>query len=85
MPQPAAVSLKRLRRIANSCRKGCETITLTGFKTENSLRKLGTVNFHINADSYGLMEVAHSALARYISGVAMATSREMAVRKAESL
>lgn len=37
-------------------------ITLTGFSHENPLRKLGDVNFWINSQDYGLVEVGHMFL-----------------------
>ena len=37
-------------------------ITLTGFGTENPLRGMGDVNFHVPERHYGLVESAHAAL-----------------------
>ena len=46
---------------------GCSAITLSGFDTDNPLRGLGQLNFHVASHSYGLVEVVHSALAHYLS------------------
>jgi D-sedoheptulose 7-phosphate isomerase len=54
--------------------KGCSIITLSGFKPNNPLRKLGNLNFHIASESYGQVEVAHSTLTHLLSDMAMARS-----------
>ena len=37
-------------------------ITMSGFSPDNPLRALGDVNIHVSLDSYGIVEVAHTAL-----------------------
>lgn len=54
--------------------KGCRIITLSGFKLDNPLRKLGNLNFYIASESYGQVEVAHSTLTHLLSDMAMARS-----------
>ena len=54
--------------------KGCHIITLSGFKPNNPLRKLGNLNFYIASESYGQVEVAHSTLTHLLSDMAMARS-----------
>lgn len=54
--------------------KGCRIITLSGFKPHNPLRKLGNLNFYIASESYGQVEVVHSALTHIMSDLAMARS-----------
>lgn len=39
--------------------KGCPVITLSGFRPDNSLRKLGDVNFYVPSESYRVVESAH--------------------------
>ena len=34
-------------------------ITLSGFKSDNPLSKLGTVNMHVGSDSYNFIEMSH--------------------------
>lgn len=40
-------------------KKGMKIITLSGFKSNNSLRKLGDINFWVNSNSYNIVEMAH--------------------------
>lgn len=47
--------------------KGCKVITLSGFKEDNPLRKLGDINFYVPAEHYGMVEQAHSAICHYIT------------------
>jgi D-sedoheptulose 7-phosphate isomerase len=47
--------------------KGCSVITLSGFRSDNPLRRRGMINFYIPADHYGFVELAHSILTHYIS------------------
>ena len=47
--------------------KGCEVITLSGFGSDNPLRKLGNVNFYIASKSYGEVEVSHLSLTHYLT------------------
>ena len=42
--------------------KGCEIITFTGFSPSNPLKAMGDLNFHVAAEEYGPVEVAHTAL-----------------------
>jgi len=39
--------------------KGCFIITLSGFNKNNSLRKLGDINFYVPSCSYGFVEIIH--------------------------
>lgn len=45
--------------------KGCSVITLSGFKSDNPLRKLGDLNFYYPSTSYGLVEIAHLTLCHF--------------------
>ncbi|HCI04391.1 TPA: phosphoheptose isomerase [Patescibacteria group bacterium] len=40
-------------------KKGCEIITMSGFKFDNPLRKMGSVNFYAPSNSYRTVESAH--------------------------
>ncbi len=42
--------------------KDCRIITFTGFRPDNPLKALGDLNFHVAAEEYGHVEVAHTAL-----------------------
>jgi D-sedoheptulose 7-phosphate isomerase len=46
---------------------GAFIVTLSGFKVDNPLRKLGDINFYVNSDFYGYVESAHSILAHYLT------------------
>ena len=46
--------------------KGGKVITLSGFKPENSLKKLGDINFHIDVWSYGIAECYHQVILHII-------------------
>ncbi len=60
-----------LRAVRMAHHKECPVITFSGFKPENSLRKLGDLNFYVPAQSYGLVEVSHMALTHYLTDRAM--------------
>lgn len=40
-------------------------VTLSAFKPDNPLRRMGDLNFYIPADTYGLAETCHSAILHY--------------------
>lgn len=46
---------------------GCKVITLSGFKEDNSLRKLGDYNIWLESDSYGYVEIGHALILHYIT------------------
>ncbi len=54
----AACTASRLR--------GCSLITLSGFKEDNPLRRLGDINLYVPSHSYGFVEVLHLALSHCV-------------------
>ncbi len=42
--------------------RDCKVLTLSGFKPDNPLRKLGDVNIYVPASAYGFVEISHLAL-----------------------
>jgi D-sedoheptulose 7-phosphate isomerase len=42
--------------------KGLKIITLSGFKSNNPLRKLGDINFYLPIREYGYVEIIHQSL-----------------------
>lgn len=50
---------------------GCAVITLSGFKPENALRQMGDVNFYVEGEAYGFVEVTHQAILHVILDSAM--------------
>jgi D-sedoheptulose 7-phosphate isomerase len=45
---------------------GCEIITFSGFNYDNPLRSLGDINFYVDSDRYGFVEIAHLTLCHAI-------------------
>ncbi len=45
---------------------GCEVVTFSGFTPENPLRSTGDVNFFLDSDLYGFVEVGHITLCHAI-------------------
>lgn len=64
-------SVNILGAVEAACSRGCRVITFSGFSPDNPLRGMGDLNFHVSSDSYGLVEVAHMALAHYVTDSAM--------------
>jgi D-sedoheptulose 7-phosphate isomerase len=50
---------------------GCAVITLSGFKPGNALRQIGDVNFYVEGEAYGFVEVTHQAILHVILDSAM--------------
>ena len=48
-------------RNATDCMKevGGKVITLSGFDKDNPLRAMGSINFWLNSNDYGLVEIGH--------------------------
>lgn len=51
-----------IRAITAARKIGCQVITLSGLKPDNSSRKMGDVNFYVPAHTYGIVECAHQVL-----------------------
>lgn len=51
-----------LRAAAEAKKIGCLVITLSGFSQDNPLRSCGDFNFYVPSDSYGMVEVVHTAI-----------------------
>jgi D-sedoheptulose 7-phosphate isomerase len=60
-----------LRAARAARRRGCGIITLSGFRSDNPLRRLGDVNFYVPSEAYGFVEMAHAALAHFLADSAM--------------
>lgn len=56
-----------LRAVRASAMQGCKVITFSGFQPANPLRQMGDVNFYVASESYGYVEVAHGALAHFLT------------------
>jgi D-sedoheptulose 7-phosphate isomerase len=44
----------------------CAVVTLSGFSAENPLRRLGDINFFIDSDRYGFVEIGHLTICHVI-------------------
>lgn len=56
-----------LRAVESAKQKGCRVVTLSGFKPDNPLRKMGHVNFYVPSEMYGMVEIAHLTLCHYVT------------------
>ena len=56
----------RALRIAR--KKKCKLITFSGFKPDNPSRYLGDINFYVDSNVYGYVEIAHMSLVHYLTG-----------------
>jgi D-sedoheptulose 7-phosphate isomerase len=60
-----------LNAVTTARAMGCAVITLSGFKPGNALRQLGDVNFYVEGEAYGFVEVTHQAILHVILDSAM--------------
>ena len=60
-----------LRAVQVAIARECQVITLSGFRTDNPLRRMGAVNFYVPSQAYGFVEVAHSVLAHFLTDCAI--------------
>ena len=44
----------------------CKVVTLSGFSADNPLRRLGDINFYIDSDLYGFVEIGHLTICHAI-------------------
>lgn len=56
-----------LKAVKMARKKGCFLVTLSGFDTNNPLRRLGDINFYVPSHSYGYVEIAHLSLCHLIA------------------
>jgi len=72
-----------LRAVDAAHAVGAHVITLTGFRSDNPLRRLGDLNLHIAAEDYGLVELAHSILTHYLTDAAAAARVQTVAKEAQ--
>ena len=65
-----------LAAVAAAKEQSCEVITLSGFKPDNALRRLGQINFYVARTEYGFVEVSHLVLCHAILDLAMGWGQE---------
>jgi D-sedoheptulose 7-phosphate isomerase len=61
-----------LRAVDVALHAGTGVCTLSGFDSENPLRRLGAINFHVDCHAYGLVESAHTVLTHLLTDAAAA-------------
>ena len=58
---------KNIINAAKYCKKeSINLITLSGFKKNNPLSKLGNINFHISSNQYNFIEMSHHIILVYL-------------------
>jgi D-sedoheptulose 7-phosphate isomerase len=55
-----------LRGARAALARGCALVTCSGFAEDNPLRRMGSIDFWVPADSYGLVEVVHHSICHCI-------------------
>lgn len=65
-----------LRAVQAAAKRGCQIITLSGFRADNPLRRLGEVNFYVPSPDYGYVESAHSVITHFLTDRAMSLRSE---------
>ncbi len=60
-----------LNAVAAARARGCFVLTLSGFRPDNPLRRLGDLNLYVASDRYGFVEIAHLALCHAMLDQAM--------------
>lgn len=59
---------ENILRSAKAAREaGCQLVTLSGFASDNPLRRLGDVNFYVPSNSYGHVELAHASITQALT------------------
>jgi D-sedoheptulose 7-phosphate isomerase len=56
-----------LRGVKQSLAQNCGVITLSGFRSDNPLRRMGILNFYVPSQTYGPVESVHSLLTHFIA------------------
>ncbi len=56
-----------LRAVRSAKSKGCQIITISGFRNDNPLRYMGDINFYVPLSTYGYVEVMHSILTHFLT------------------
>jgi D-sedoheptulose 7-phosphate isomerase len=55
---------------------GCTVLTLSGFKPDNPLRKMGDMNVYLDSAAYGYVEIGHLALCHAILDYSMEWAKD---------
>jgi D-sedoheptulose 7-phosphate isomerase len=55
-----------LNAVAAARAAKCAVVTFSGFTADNPLRRLGDINFYVDADRYGFVEIGHLTICHAI-------------------
>src|SRR5262245_63959474 len=55
---------------------GCTVLTMSGFKPDNPLRKMGDMNVYLDSGAYGYVEIGHLALCHAILDYSMEWAKD---------
>ena len=69
-----------LEGVAAARKADCGVVTLSGFASDNPLRRKGDINFYVPSGEYGFVELAHLALCSCVLDLAMGWQPEQALR-----
>jgi D-sedoheptulose 7-phosphate isomerase len=67
-----------LNAVSTAREKDCRVITYSGFDRHCPLNGLGDLNFYIDSDGYGLVELAHMALIHHLTDMLTDKSKRTA-------
>jgi len=67
-----------LNAVAAARARGVEVVTFSGFRADNPLRRTGDLNFYVDSDSYGFVEIAHLTLVHAVLDRACAEEQRRA-------
>jgi len=56
-----------LHAVEEAKAKGLWCVTMSGFKPDNPLRRLGHINIFVSNGAYGMVELAHAVLCHYLA------------------
>lgn len=59
-----------LRAVRLALGRGCNVMTLSGFKADNALRRLGNLNIYVASMDYGYVESAHAVITHFLTDCA---------------
>lgn len=62
-----------LRGVRAATSKSCKVITLSGFKSDNPLSAMGDINYYVQAQEYGPVEIIHHSICHCILDTLMDT------------
>ena len=56
-----------LRAVESAVGLGARVVTMSGFDSDNPLRRMGELNFYVSSHVYGYVELAHSSLTHFLT------------------